>query len=49
MRERSDETYLNCEDGMYVYEASIVREKHQHAGLTENTEMLYLVNSAIQM
>ena len=26
-----------------------MREKHQYAGSTENTEMLYLVNSAICM
>ena len=26
-----------------------MREKHQYAGSTESTEMLYLVNSAIRM
>ena len=29
--------------GVYIYEESIVREKHQFSGSTESTEMLYLV------
>ena len=49
MRESSEETHLNCKDSMHVCEGSIVREKHQYVGLTEKTEMLYLVNSPIQM
>ena len=49
MRERSEETYWNCEDRIRTHEESIVREKHQYAGSTENTDLLYLVNSAIRM
>ena len=33
----------------HIYEESIVREKHQYPGSTENTEMVYLVNFVIRM
>ena len=46
MRERSEE---NCEDSIHIYDESIVWEKDQYTGSTENTKMLYLVNSAIRM
>ena len=40
---------ITREKNIHIYGDSIVREKHQYAGSTENAEMLYLVNSAIRM
>ena len=39
MRERSEETYWNCEDSIHIYDESTVREKHPYAGSTESTEI----------
>ena len=49
MRERSEETYWNCEGGIHIYEDTIVREKHQYDASIESTEMLCLVNFAIRI
>ena len=46
MRDRSEDTYWNCEDSIQIYEENIVREKHQYGGSTVSTEMIYLVNMA---